>query len=90
VISIVSHYRDQHVTVAVGRFFTGLGVAGSALPEGRVWADTTLALPPELAPDRYVDLFTDRSVDVDHRDKKRELALNEAFGLMPLTLLVPN
>jgi hypothetical protein len=73
----------------VGRFFTGPGVAGSVLPEGRGWADTTLALPPELAPDRYVDLFTDRSVDVHHRDKERQLALAEVFALMPLALLVP-
>jgi len=73
----------------VGRFFTALGVVSSAIPEGRAWADTTLALPPDIAVDEYVDLLTGRRVDAHHRDTERQLALTEVFALMPLVLLVP-
>jgi (1->4)-alpha-D-glucan 1-alpha-D-glucosylmutase len=89
VISFARHRGRQHVVVVAGRFFMSLGLTGRSFPEGRRWADTTVALPLELASARYVDVFTGRSIDSHRGGAARQLALSEVFAEMPVAMLVP-
>ena len=72
-----------------GRFYMSLGVTGTAFPEASAWTDTIVALPPERAPKRYMDIFTGRTIESHRGSAVCQLALTEVFALMPVAMLVP-
>jgi len=90
VIAFARRAADEGAIVAAGRFFTRLGGGARTLPAGAVWSDTGLSLPADLASRRYLDLFTDRTIDVHEKDGVTWLSMGEAFALMPISMLVPS
>ena len=89
VISFARGNETRHVIIAAGRFFMSLGVTANALPDSAAWADTTLVLPPDSAPERYLDLLTGCKLDSRPGNGARRLALDEVFARMPIAMLVP-
>jgi len=89
VISFARRYCSQQVVVVAGRFFLSLGMPGRSFPDGRKWADTTIALPPEFAAKRYVDILTGCTIEAHRQSSERQLELTEVFARMPGAMLVP-
>ena len=72
-------------------FHHALGIAADSFPAGAVWSDTRVILPPDLAPRRYVDLFTGCGIDVRAEEGTPQLlSMDEAFARMPISMLVPS
>ena len=88
-VSFMRHHGSQEVVVVAGRFYMSLGVTGTAFPEASAWTDTIVALPPERAPKRYMDIFTGRTIESHRGSAVCQLALTEVFALMPVAMLVP-
>ena len=90
VIAFVRRAGRESAIVAAGRFFTMLEIAPDSFPAGAVWSDTKVMLPPDLAPRRYVDLFTGSAVDLRADKGTAVLSMGEAFARMPISMLVPS
>jgi len=89
-IAFARRTANESVTIIAGRFFTKLESGARTLPAGAVWSGTGLLLPAELAPRRYLDLFTGRTIDIHEKDGETRLPLDEAFAFMPISMLVPS
>lgn len=89
-IAFVRRAGRESAIVAAGRFFTMLEIAPDSFPAGAVWSDTKVMLPPDLAPRRYVDLFTGSAVDLRADKGTAVLSMGEAFARMPISMLVPS
>jgi (1->4)-alpha-D-glucan 1-alpha-D-glucosylmutase len=89
-IAFTRRAANESAIIAAGRFFIKLESGAHALPAGAAWFDTRLLLAAELAPRRYLDLFTGRAIDVHEKDGATWLSLDEAFALMPISMLVPS
>ncbi|MGD0075848.1 MAG: malto-oligosyltrehalose synthase [Candidatus Binataceae bacterium] len=89
VISFARRSGSQQVIIAAGRFFMSLGVTANSFPDRDQWANTTLAMPPDFACERYTNLFTDCKVDSRLRNGARHVPMDELFAHMPVAMLVP-
>jgi (1->4)-alpha-D-glucan 1-alpha-D-glucosylmutase len=88
VITFARRAGRVSVIIAAGRFFTRLDTAAGSFPAGAVWSGTEVALPPDLASRRYVDLFTGCAIDVRADEGTARLSMDEAFARMPISMLV--
>jgi len=88
VIAFVRGGADDHVIVAAGRFFAGLGKLPEAAVGEPAWRDTYLSAPPGMLRARYVDLFTGAKISADLDRDRRQLCVDDLFAHLPLALLV--
>jgi (1->4)-alpha-D-glucan 1-alpha-D-glucosylmutase len=89
-IAFARRTANESVIVIGARFFTKLQGGARTLAAGAIWSGTGVSLAAGLAPRRYLDLFTGRIIDVHEQDSKALLPLDEAFALMPISMLVPS
>lgn len=91
VVALARSHGDQQVIVAAGRFFATMGDSpAQAAVASATWANTFLSAPGELLRERYVDLFTNRTIVPDLARDARQLAMADLFAHLPVAMLVPN
>jgi (1->4)-alpha-D-glucan 1-alpha-D-glucosylmutase len=72
----------------VPRLLAGLGANPNAPPLGKIWEDTELILPVDLAGDHFYNIFTGETTRVKEREGKKVLPLEAVLAVFPLALLV--
>ncbi|HEV2687314.1 MAG TPA: malto-oligosyltrehalose synthase [Bryobacteraceae bacterium] len=78
---------DGHAVIALaGRFFLKLRNSHPR-PVGDVWGNTSVVLPPEMAGERWHDVFTGQTIAVEQRDDRAVIPLAQAFSHCPVALL---
>jgi (1->4)-alpha-D-glucan 1-alpha-D-glucosylmutase len=89
VIAFARGTAEQHVIVAVGRFFADIeALPGGAVGEA-IWGETFLSVPCDMLHECYVDLFTGLEVRADRNRSRRQLCMADIFAHMPVAMLVP-
>ena len=90
VIAFARYIGCERVIIAAGRFFMDLGIAASSFTASKVWSDTALTLPHDLASKRYVDLLTGRAIGPRLHEGTQRLSMDQIFARMPIAMLVPS
>ncbi|MGH7915092.1 MAG: malto-oligosyltrehalose synthase [Candidatus Binataceae bacterium] len=90
VVAFARRAGRESVIIAAGRFFMKLGITPNSFPTSSAWSDTKLALPPDLAAERYVDLFTGCAIAMHPEKGTPRLPMDETFARMPIAMLVPS
>ncbi len=75
------------VLVIVPRLLAGLGLSPGAPPLGKVWEDSGLFIPEEIAGNHFHNIFTGETAQVVEREGRRTLPLEKVFAVFPLALL---
>jgi (1->4)-alpha-D-glucan 1-alpha-D-glucosylmutase len=89
VVAFARSRGGRQVIAVAGRFFMGMGGAPARSAVGAAaWAATFLSAPPDLLRERYVDLFTGKSVTPDLGRDAQQLALADIFAHLPVAMLV--
>jgi (1->4)-alpha-D-glucan 1-alpha-D-glucosylmutase len=89
VVAFARSIDGQQVIAVAGRFFMGLGGAPAQSAVGTAtWADTFLSAPLKLLRERYVELFTGRTIAADLGRDARQLAMADIFAHLPVAMLV--
>ena len=79
--------EEKTVLVIVPRLLAGLGLSLEAAPLGKVWEDSRLVMPMEIAGSHFHNIFTGETTQVMEREGKKTLLLEEVFAVFPLALL---
>jgi len=80
--------NDSSVLVVVPRFCSRLMQDSSGLPLGPdVWQDTRVILPSNTASSSYRNIFTGEILDLDQREDRLSLALQDILSVYPVALL---
>lgn len=83
VIAFSRHKDNQHLIVAVGRFYTQLSDQPLNMLVSEVWKDTRLVIPGELQ-GNYRDILSGSSIQTS---QQQGILLSQAFAKLPLIVL---
>jgi (1->4)-alpha-D-glucan 1-alpha-D-glucosylmutase len=83
VIAYARRHAKEEIVTVVSRFTAKLLDGAIAPPIGACWADDALL----VAPGRFLDLSSGRSIDVGDDDEGSALSLSEVFADCPVALL---
>jgi (1->4)-alpha-D-glucan 1-alpha-D-glucosylmutase len=87
-VAFARSYGEEQVIVAAGRFFAGLGGAPAQSAVGSTWAKSILFASRERLHERYVDLFTGKTIAPNPGADKAQLAMADIFAHLPVAMLV--
>lgn len=88
VVAFARAYRGRTVVVIAGRLFAAL-VADHHLPIGeQTWGNTTVTLRKGFERQRFLDVFTGRTIAIDQRDGYLNFPISQAFAHLPIALLI--
>ncbi|HKA31489.1 MAG TPA: malto-oligosyltrehalose synthase, partial [Candidatus Binatia bacterium] len=84
-VAFARRHDGTGIVVVTGRLFGTLLLGDARRYDGRVWADSAVAVPPELA-GRWRDALTDARVEVD--GGRAGLPAAEILSVLPVAVLV--
>ena len=87
VVAFARSYATESMLVVVPRLVVGLTGGEEQAPLGKVWSDTWLPLPEDLAERRYQNWFTGEVFVVETVDGLPGLQLSEVLENFPVALL---
>ncbi|MBI5604376.1 MAG: malto-oligosyltrehalose synthase [Deltaproteobacteria bacterium] len=79
--------EDKTALIIVPRLLAGQGLSPEIPPLGKVWEDSQLFIPDEIAGDHFYNIFTGETAQVVEREGRRTLPLEVVFAFFPLALL---
>ena len=89
VLAFARTLGDQQLIAVAGRFFMSLGAVPTQSAVGAAtWASTFLSAPGELLRERYIDLFTGRTIAPDRSGDTQQFAMADIFAHLPVAMLV--
>jgi (1->4)-alpha-D-glucan 1-alpha-D-glucosylmutase len=88
ICAFVRQREGKVVLVIVPRFLTRLVKSLEEWPLGRdVWGDSRIVIPDEIVGDKFLNIFTEETIERVEKDGQGGLALSEIFASFPVAML---